>query len=312
MINRVLSHEGRHFSLARHGIRFLCGGKLPPKRQEIIDRGGSDVLDTFHWMETSDCFANDDEEIMLNNLPSYLDDDDSKEEEPCVMYARLDSIKPSHANDDDDDVRCNYFLPLKKNLQNVIRGCYFSCPGEAYNCYQSTHRLIHHDDRGRETVLSSLRTLKEKVVDVIPSPTRRKTAPLGPETINEEEMGATEEEPSPTVLSGIIQQLVPCNVWNALTGREFFFPSVLSGLARMGIQTALFVETEDNIEWNPADTKTRKLLEMNDRMFYAKLWMMKMFLYGLVNSKWRVMEVTYQLLKQRVFYPCHPRKWLPC
>lgn len=263
IINRVLSPDGRHFSLARHGIRFLHGGKLPPKRQEIIERCGSDVLDTFHWMEeTSDCFANDDEETMLNNLPYYLDDDDGKEEEPCVMYARLDSIKPSHAN---DDVRCNYFLPLKKNLQNVIRGCYFSCPGEAYNCYHPTHRPINHDDRGHETVLSSLRTLKEKVVDAIPSPTRRKTTPLGPETMKEEEMEALEEEPSPTVLSGIIQQLVPCNIWNALTGREFFFPSVLSGLARMGIQTALFVETQENIEWNPADTKTRKLLEMNDK-----------------------------------------------
>jgi hypothetical protein len=73
-----------------------------------------------------------------------------------------------------------------------------------------------------------------------------------------------EEEPSPAILSGIIQQIVPSNIWNALSGREFFFPSVLSGLVRMGIQTAL-LESDDDIEWNPADTKTRKLLEMNDK-----------------------------------------------
>lgn len=84
-----------------------------------------------------------------------------------------------------------------------------------------------------------------------------------------------EQEPSPAILAGVIQQIVPCNIWNALTGKEFYFPSVLSGLVRVGIQTALSASTSisgagagvddgECIEWKPADTKTRKLMEMAD------------------------------------------------
>mmetsp|Transcript_7975 Transcript_7975/g.15024 ORF Transcript_7975/g.15024 Transcript_7975/m.15024 type:complete len:527 (+) Transcript_7975:165-1745(+) len=246
LMKRVLSN-GRHFCTHNRGFRFFDADATRPRNG--IKHHNGDILDTLQAMERSDCFEDDE---MSNDLPCRDDDDES-----FLMYARLDSIK-SH----DDSVHCNFMPPMKKNLQNLIRGCYFACPGEAY--YQPKRRLSTHD-WGEETLITSLRTLKEKVIDVIPPTIRRKRSsgpaiPSLPDELDE----TLEEEPSPAILSGIIQQIVPSNIWNALTGREFFFPSVLSGLVRTGIQTAL-LESEECIEWNPADTKTRKLLEMSDK-----------------------------------------------
>jgi hypothetical protein len=82
---------------------------------------------------------------------------------------------------------------------------------------------------------------------------------------NNDEMHSTlvlpemEAEPSPTVLSGITKALIPQTVWEALTGKEFYFPSVISNLVQTSLNL-LAMGTCDDVEWKAADSNTRKLL----------------------------------------------------
>ena len=94
----------------------------------------------------------------------------------------------------------------------------------------------------------------------LPAPAPKR---LGPSTALVEENEEALAEPSAAILSGIVEPLIPTNIWNSLTGREFFFPSVLSALVQTGIQIVL-PQSDEFIEWKPADTKTKKLFELND------------------------------------------------
>ena len=182
---------------------------------------------------------------------------------------------------------------ISDSVQYMIRGCYFSCPGEAYQNFNTCPQQDDGDDKLRgldldltsnnkssdpihdhrgEAILISLRNLKERVenaVPKIPTGTRTRTRTVKPKRdVSEsgsEEISTltTEPEPSPAILSGIIQPLIPKNIWNSLTGKEFYFPSVLSGLIDTGIETAM-PKSSEFIDWSPADSKTKKLMEAND------------------------------------------------
>lgn len=182
--------------------------------------------------EVCDCFEND-----ISSSPD-------------AIYATIESIVQKDSSPSNS---------MKSSIQKMIRGCYYVCPGEAYNGSSN-------DGVQGQVLFSSLRTLKERVQNAtpkknkLPSPsttTKEATSPV----IDEEVEALT--EPSPAILSGIVKPLIPTNIWNSLTGREFFFPSVLSALAKTGIQTVL-PSSSEFIEWKPADTKTKKLLALND------------------------------------------------
>ena len=158
---------------------------------------------------------------------------------------------------------------LSQSVQYMIRGCCFSCPGASYDIYH-TNRNPSNDHRG-EAVLISLRTLKQRAEKVIPKIRAPAKAPQrlpekgtgsGDTSITEQEERPL-TEPSPAILAGIIQPLIPTNIWKSLTGREFFFPSTLTGLIQTGIKTVL-PQSDEFIDWSPADTKTKKLFELND------------------------------------------------
>lgn len=158
---------------------------------------------------------------------------------------------------------------LKSSVQKLVRGCYAVCPGEAYysNMSSSSTSALYNDDTQSQTLLASLRTLKERVQNIAPRTNNMLPAPAtkkgGASATLAEDGEETLIEPSQAILSGIVRPLIPTNIWNSLTGREFFFPSVLSALVQTGIQTVL-PESNSFIEWKPADTTTKKLLELND------------------------------------------------
>ncbi len=174
--------------------------------------------------------------------------------------------------------------PLRQSVQYMIRGCYFS-----YDSYhgRSPHQLLesvgtgtgpdaHTDDSAGvlrfnqgEADLMSLRTLKQRAKNIVPKiPTmrKRKTPTLQLEKSTDHQQQKPQElvtEPSSAILSGIIQPLIPTNIWSSLTGKEFFFPSTLTDLIQTGIRTAL-PQSKEIIDWSPADSKTKKILELND------------------------------------------------
>ena len=168
---------------------------------------------------------------------------------PDAIYATIESIVQKDSSPSNS---------MKSSVQKMIRGCYSVCPGEAYSRSSS-------DGQG-QVLFSSLRTRKERVQNAkpkkkkLPSPATKTKEATSPR-IDEESEALT--EPSSATLSGIVKPLIPTNIWNSLTGKEFFFPSVLSALAKTGIQTVL-PSSSEFIEWKPADTKTKKLLALND------------------------------------------------
>jgi len=171
---------------------------------------------------------------------------------PDAMYATLESVVQKDSPPSSNS--------MKSSVQKMIRGCYFVCPGEAYSGSSNTN-----DGQG-QVLLASLRTVKERVQNATPKkinfPSPATTTKEANSPIIDEE-GEALTEPSTAILSGIVKPLIPTNIWNSLTGREFFFPSVLSALAKTGIQTVL-PSSSEFIEWKPADTKTKKLLALND------------------------------------------------
>lgn len=148
----------------------------------------------------------------------------------------------------------------RKSVLNVVRNlvldCYQVCPGEAYVSYESYSK--DHES----AVLASTKTQKRSIKDMLTMPKRKKS--YVSESIMESEHYETEmSEPSPAILSGIIQPLIPTNIWDSLTGREFYFPSTLSGLIRTGINVCM-PRSNDFVDWKAADSKTKKLLESSD------------------------------------------------
>lgn len=145
----------------------------------------------------------------------------------------------------------------RKSIRNVVKNlvleCYQVCPGEAYASYES------YSKANESTVLVSTKTKKRSIQDIMKMPKKEKSA-ASKETVEAEEYETEMSEPSPAILSGIIQPLIPTNIWESLTGREFYFPSTLSGLIRAGINVCM-PKSKDFVEWKAADSKTRKLLE---------------------------------------------------
>ena len=210
------------WSLGRnvHSIAGLMKKRRSPVGKKFSGPG-LQLLD-----EVCDCFEND------NHSPE-------------AVYAKSESIVKQDSPK----------KSLSNSVQNMIRGCYFVCPGEAYASSAGTSQ--------GETMLASLRTLKKRIEEIAPKKPELSPSLTGVSTSIEEDEGERLAEPSAAILSGITQPLIPTNVWNSLTGREFFFPSVLSGLVQTGIRT-LSPQSSEYIDWKPADSKTKKLLELND------------------------------------------------
>jgi len=173
---------------------------------------------------------------------------------------------------------------IKRRVQDAMRECHMSSPGATYYPLLSENRIRHdatrnvHVPRRTQTqnrgelasLTSSIATkIRPRSSLQTPPPSRddpNRKAPTGtapttlatPSTaVNTDE---TIEEPSPAVLSGITQPVVSKYVWSRLTGREFYFPSVLQALVRMGIRTAT-LQSEEYIDWKPADSGTKQLFQ---------------------------------------------------
>lgn len=149
----------------------------------------------------------------------------------------------------------------KKSIRNVVRNlvldCCHVCPGEVYASYESYSKA-----NDESTVLVSTKTKKRSIKDRIAIPKKRKFG-VSKESVEAEEFETEMSEPSPAILSGIIQPLIPTSIWESLTGREFYFLSTLGGLIKAGISVCM-PKSEDFVDWKAADSKTRKLLESSD------------------------------------------------
>lgn len=196
------------------------------------------------------------------------------------------SLRPTRA------VGLNY---IRTRVQDALRECYTSSPGAAYftplsdNHTRSTGAAHNvHAAGGRRTQrqrhgeLASLTSSVATETELRPESSLRQQPPLSnPPPREDPERGVVAgttptttraapstavdtneiiEEPSAAVLVGITQPIVSKYVWSRLTGREFYFPSVLQALVRMGIRIAL-PQSEEYIDWKPADSGTKQMFQ---------------------------------------------------
>ncbi len=145
------------------------------------------------------------------------------------------------------------------NFRDEICDCFEHIEDEDY----------YQNNLENRAMLVSVSSLKTKIQEVLPkrfAPKESTSTTAANPILDDDETLESETiaEPSAAVLAGITLPLIPTNVWNSLTGKEFFFPSTLAALIKSGIRTAL-PQSEAFIDWKPADSKTKKLLEMNDQ-----------------------------------------------
>lgn len=181
--------------------------------------------------EQSDCFEDD-----------YFVSD--------AIYAKSESInyKDSPSNN------------LKSKLRDTLKGCYFACPGEAY----------YSNDDNNVRFCSVVATMRQKMLDLVPKNIAIKKEKRTNAIVEEEIVDEEIKEPSATILNGIVRPLIPTNIWNSLTGREFFYPSTLAQLSKTGIDI-VSSNADKYIDWKPADSKTKKLLELDNEEIRAAL-----------------------------------------
>lgn len=187
---------------------------------------------------------------------------------------------------------------LKNSAQNMLRNCYSACPGEHYHAKPFTFES--------DVTLVSLQTKVQEILPkIVPERFRRPSA-----VVEKEETPVLEgeyiAEPSAAILSGVALPLIPNNIWNSLTGREWFYPSALSALIRSGIRTAS-PQSEEFIDWKAADKKTKKLLELNDNEALRKALEEDDVLVWIGNFKQEGYGSHLPLIKTTSILPLSPR-----
>ncbi len=189
-------------------------------------------------------------------------------------------------------------------VQNVVHRCYQTCPGAVYSSTLATNNYDNDNDNDNDNnyenntlmtaTTAAAQNVKKNIIlaSSLLKMRRRekkeqsKTTTTSPPSTAGAEAGTGEDlgeeiiqEPSPAILAGIIKPLIPKSIWYSLTGREFYYPSTLSKLIQTSLQIATCSGDGDsvsdsdstsssdcNVDWKPADSKTKKLLLENDKM----------------------------------------------
>jgi len=172
-------------------------------------------------------------------------------------------------------------------VQNVVSHCYQTCPGAVYS---SSSASKNYDIAATTTATTATQKHSKNIILASSLLKRRgkkekkeqsttTTSPPSPTTTADAGLDLDEEtmiqEPSPAILAGIIKPLIPKSIWYSLTGREFYYPSTISKF----VQTSLRIagcqcadgdsdvdSMECEVDWKPADSKTKKLLAENDKL----------------------------------------------
>jgi len=239
------------------------------KRKNVLDQLSDEVTDCFPALESSSSSSTSTSFNTLEDQEDYYDDDD---DEPFSFYANIRENVIINHDDYNEDYHLNSIIecqsshddtlnqPFHQTVQSVLKRCYLACPGEAY--YSSPPVSNHKNEE--TTMFASLRTMRKKVKSLSPLPSKESIKPRPSEMqptidVMEDEI----VEPSPSILAGIVKPLIPTSVWEALTGREFYFPSVLSSLVKTGIN-AVLPQSDEYIDWKPADSNTKKIMDLDD------------------------------------------------